>query len=400
LTPAAIGSTSIAMRAWKIATGASVLALAILGACAFDSDEPAPAAPISSRGQCASTEALFPKLFEFLADDRFRSLREVIERRLLPTAAEPNPDPSLRTVLAAIVRLVRQLGLDEAATAVHLGTQTEVETELAPLLAKMLSFIDGRIDGRDHYDVSEAAAHFVDVCDPDDLLSAIEAILRFQSPSRGMPWIVAVLDEVKLILAEPGLRPFLGEFMQNSERGRPAVVGLIRQIMAFIADEDFEISRVETLLESVVDPLVDASLEARIDSIVALLGEATARDVGILSNLQGALRCGLRSPIERDVIIGFIYDLAFSPELGLDALLAGIDVIRVEAVQSELDLLADVVHVGRTDLTLRDDLRHLISLFLTKPDVEDATPVLIDLIESGVIAELLHGVLTILEGCT
>lgn len=370
-----------------------------LGACRFDNDDPAPEIPTTGRPACGDTASLFPKLFEFLAADHFSPLRVVVERKLLPTEANPNPDPSLRTVLADLVRLVRQLGLDETTAVAHLATQGEVEAKLTPLLVVILEFLDGRLDGQDHYAVTEAAAHFVDVCDPDDLLSALEDVLRFQSPSRGEPWVVAVFGELKLLLAEPMLAPFLTSFQQSQDTGRPAIIGLVRQIMGFVADDDFTIARVETLIESAVDPLVGASLEARIDRLVALLGEATDRQLGILPSLQGALRCGLRHPAQRDELIGFLYDLAISPSLGLERVLGGLEVIELAAIQSELGLLAEVIKVARTDLTLRDDLRRLISLFLRRPEVGEATPVLIGLLNEGVITELLHGVLTILEGC-
>lgn len=378
-----------------------VLLAAILGAasCRFDDDSPAPEIPTSGRPACGDTESLFPKLFTFLAEERFVPLKRIVERRLVPSEANPNPDPSLRTVLADLVRLVRQLGLDETAAVAHLVTQGEVEAKLTPLVVAVLEFIDGRVDGQDHYAVTEAAAHFVDVCDPDDLLGAIEDVLRFQSPSRGQPWLVAVFDELEALLGEPMLRPFLNSFEQNQETGRPAIVALVRQIMSFVADDDFSIGRVQTLLDSAVDPLVDPAFEARIDRLVALLGEATDRQLGILPSLQGALRCGLRHPTQRDELIGFLYDLAASPSLGLERVLMGLEVVALQSIQSELGLLADLLHVARTDLTLRDDLRRLISLFLRRPEVAEATPVLIGLLQDGVVAELLHGVLTILEDC-
>lgn len=369
-------------------------------ACSLDTDRPAPTvASPTQQGACGTTETLFPELLAFVRDDRFAPLREVVEQRFLPTEDEPNPQPSLRTIFDAALRLVTQLGLDETAYVAHLASTEQVETELGPLVVLALEYVDGRIGDRPRYEVLDAGAHFVRVCDPNHLLTAIEMLLRLESPSAGQPWLVAVLDELAALLGEPDLERFLTSFERNAERGRPAVISLVRQVMVFVADDNFAIGRIETLLDSAVYPNVEAPLEARIRRFVELLDEATSEEAGILVPLQGSLRCGLLHPTQRDAIIAFGYDLAFDEVVGLDVLLEGAAFLSSDAVASELELLADVVRIVRTDLTLRDDLRETIAVLLSSPDAQRIVPVLIALIDEKIVTELLGGVVQLLGGC-
>ncbi|MEQ8272792.1 MAG: hypothetical protein RMA76_43860 [Deltaproteobacteria bacterium] len=368
--------------------------------CNLDTDRAAPPVDAPTQvGACGTTESVFPKLLAFVREDRFAPLREVLEARFLPSDANPQPDPSFRTIVDALLRLVKQLGLSDTAYVAHLAASEQVESQLGPLVVLALEFVDGRLDGQARYEALDAGAHFVRVCNPDHLLTAIEMLLRFESPSTGGPWIVALLDEVQLLLGDPMLDEFLTQFERNAEAGRPAIVNLIGQIMQFVADEDFAISRVETLLDSAVYPNVDASLETRIRRFVALLDEVTQPEANILVPLQGAMRCGNQHQAQRNAIIGFLYDLVFAERVGLETILEGADFLSSEAVVGELELLADVVFIVRTDLTLRDDLRELLVILLSTPDAEAIVPVLVELFEDEVVTELLEGVVTLLDGC-
>lgn len=377
-----------------------LLALAALPSCNLDTDDPAPYVdPPTTQGACGTTETLIPQFLQFVTDDRFAPLREVLDRRFVPSEYNPNPDPSLRTILDAIVRLITQLGLSDTAYVAHLAASAEVEEELGPLVVHMLGYVDGRLDGTPHYDATDSAAHFIRVCEPDHLLSAIEGLLRFRSPSADKAWIVAVIEEIGPLLDEPELTPFIEGFEQSGETGRPAIISLLRQIMAFVADDDFAISRVETLLMSAVYPNVGPSLETRIERLVELLGEATAPEAGILVPLQGAMRCGMQHGEHRDELIGFVYDLTVSEEVGLKGLIDGIGFVASDVVAQELDLLADVIAIVRTDLTLRDEIRELLATLISSPDAELVVPVLIDLFEEKIVTELLAAVVQLLDGC-
>jgi hypothetical protein len=382
---------------------ATALACVVLTAsCNLDTDTAAPhVAPPTAAGACGTTETLLPKLLAFVREDRFAPLRRIIEMRLLPSAENPTPDPSLRTLLGGIVSLISQLGLDRTALVLDLVAKGEVEEKLAPFLVTLLEFIDGRYDGVDHYEVADAGALFLRRCDPDFLLLAVEELLRFESPSHpGEPWMVALLGEIGELLKDPGLEPFLEGFERESQRGKPAVTSLLVQIMIFLSDQNFAIERVETLLESAVYPVVSADLRARIERMVYLLDEATRPQAGILEPLQGAVRCGLMHAEARDQLIGFGYDLIASREVGLDAVLMTTqDVVSIASAKNQLGLLADLVKIIREDLRIRDDLRELIAVLLSRPDVELSIPVLIDLLDSGVLSELLEAFVKLLGGC-
>jgi hypothetical protein len=375
--------------------------LVLLAGCNLDTSRDAPyAAPPGEPGPCGTTEAALPKLLAFVEGGKLEPLREVLVRRLVPNEASPAPDPSLRIVLNALVRLIAQLGLEKTQDIAAVAARSDLEREVAPLIVLLLEFVDGRLDGLDHYAAVEAAGTFVRVCDPDHLLSAVELLLRLQSPSRGRPWIVAVLEALAPIVESPELAPFLEGFERNAERGRPAILSLLVQIMSFVAGDAFAVSRVETLLESAVYPIVGPELEAQVEELVFLLGEATAPEAGVLEPLQEAMRCGMQHGMERDELLGLAYDLIATEEIGLSTIVTATSgVLDGEGLLVELSLFADTVRVVRSDLGIRDDLRDLLVLLLEEPEAARVVPVLIDLFEAGVVAELLEVLVLVLDGC-
>lgn len=381
--------------------GTALTALLVLFGCNLDTDQEAPyMAPPDEPGTCGTTATLFPRLLSFAEEERLAPLKEVLLDRLAPGPDNPQPDPSLRVVLNALVRLVSQLGLDKTHDIATIAARAELEEELSPLVVLLLEFMDGRIDGRDHYDAAEASAYFVRVCNPDHLLTSIELLLRFQSPSYGKPWLVAVLEALRPIVVNPTLQVFLEEFEREAEQGRPAIVSLLVQIMSFVADDGFAISRVETLMESAVYPIVDQELEDQIEVLVLLLDEATQPDAGLFRPLQQAMRCGMQHREERDALLGTAYDLLTSGAIELSEIVdAGSGILQSDALIPELSLLADTVRVVRTDTTIRDDLRELLLVLLSRPDVQKVVPVFIDLLEEKVVAELLDGLVVLLSGC-
>ena len=293
--------------------------MVLLSCCSLDTDEPAPylSAP-TSFGQCPSTESLLPKLLGFIRSERMKPLETVIEKHLLPSEEQPQPDLPLRTVIGAAVSLVTSFGLEETAdTAKVLATSSSLERLEEPIIAA-LKFTTGERDVRSHYEAADAGAHFVRECDADHLLGALQALAEYKSPQSGERlWLSVVVDALHDLVTDDFFAPFLETFERDSERGRPAIVALVAQIMGYLAAEDFQISRIETLLESVVYPIVNETLRNKIDRMVELLDEATQPEVAILAPLQRAMRCGMSSPPERDEFIGYIYDLVMSEELGI-----------------------------------------------------------------------------------
>ncbi len=379
--------------------GLSLMA-ACLCSCGLDTQDEAPYLdPPTELGMCGSTADLFPRLQSFIGRGDYEPLRLLVQDRLQPTPENPAPDPSWRSVVKALLALIEQLGLEQAALVATIVGDGEVEDQLGPLLLVVLQFLDGQLDGVDHYDAADAAAFFVDRCDASYLLASVEGVLRLDSPSTNKPWLVALLDGLAPLLNNPTLRPFLTSFEEGGEEGRPAIVNVLRQIMAFLADEDFEISRVHTLLQSVVYPLADQSLERDIEALMVLFEEVTDPELDVYLPLQQAMRCGMRFGEPRDELLGVVYDLLVSPEVGLDKVLEGVEVVRLDVIVSQLELLADVVEVLRDDKEVQDELRAVLILFLSRPAVQDVVPVLIGLIEQEVVGELLEAVVVLLQGC-
>ena len=381
------------------------LAAAMSVGCGLDTDRAAPpVAPAPTEGPCRGTADLIPNLLEFVSDGRLAPVKSVIEQRFLPSPSQPNPEPSLRSVAAAALRLVSALGLEQTAFLVQIAASDDIEEGLGPVVSRFLAFIDGRVDRRDHYDASDASAWFVARCDPDFLLTGIERLLRLESPSSSGPWLVAVVEAFDDLAADPTIAPFLSSFDGMGGQGRPAVISLLVQIMTLTADPNFDIARIETLLDSAVYPLVDPPLEARIRKMMVLLSEATDPAAAVLIPLQGSLRCGLQHPDQRDVLLGTIYDLLLARSLGTGPDEPGglgdiLDVLRRPVVADQLNLLADAVAVVRDDLDGRDDLRDAAVVLLSTPDVRALVPVSIELIDEGVAAELVAALADLLITC-
>jgi hypothetical protein len=389
-------------RGQKIAASL-VAAFLFSAACSFDTNDRAPyVGPPVAQGECGTTETLFPKLLAFVRNDEFAPLRDVLEMRLLPTPDNPTPDVSLRTVIGDLVRLVSELGLDRTQLVVDFVQKQSFESQVSPLLSTVLKFMDGRLDGMSHYEAGDAAAVFLRRCDPDHLLLAVEGVLRLKSPSHNdVPWLFALLQDAEPLISDPKLLPFLDTFQAQAKSGRPAIIAILVQIMVAVANVDFSIDHVETILESAVyGTNLGTSLRPEIDPLVRLLGEATSKDAGILQPLQQAVECGLEHPTERDELLGLVYDLVATSEVGLDTVIKAVNaVLEPTLAADELNLFADVLKVIRTDLTIRDDLRETIAILLSSPDTKLTVPVLIELIDQGVLSELFEALAKLLSGC-
>jgi len=384
-----------------------VLVLAGVGSftgCSFDSDEPAP--PIYTMGTapagCGTTETVFPELLKFIKEGRFESLKQFVQRHLVATEENPQPDVSTRTLISVGIKIIKSLGLDKTISLTQLAANSEAIEEQKPLIMAALNFTNGKVDGQTHYEIGDAAAHFIRVCDPDNLLLAVELLTTFESPSQpGRLWLDVMIKETVALIENPTFDPFITSFQNDTESGRPAIISLIAQLMGFVRQPDFEISRVETLLESAVYPLVMNDLRADIEGLVALLAEVAAPEAGILVGLQGALDCGMRHPPQRDVIIGFLYDVIVSEEIGLRAALISVSkLVSIEDSDFLLGIIADLIHSIREDKTTRDELLEFLALALQQPDIGLILPTISELIESGVISEFMNALQTILGECT
>jgi hypothetical protein len=332
--------------------------------------------------------------------DRFEPLRAFIEARLVPGPEGPTAGPSLRSAVRALLDLVSQLGVMRTRQVLEAVRDPEVEGALAPLALAILRIVEGQVDGVERYEVTDAASRFVRTCDPDNLLGALEALLRLESRVEpGRPWIAVVFGRLEAILADPTAVPFLESFEREAARGRPAVVGLMARVMSFLALEVDPVPRVETLLESAVYPLVSAALEAKIRALLEVLGEATTPRAGVYGPLRGAMQCGNRQPGARDVLLGFLFDLAVTAELGVRGVLEGAAAFSSSS-ELELALLADLLAAVRADVGARDELRSLLALVLEAEPAASVLPVLLELVEAGVLAELVDAAVQLLEGCS
>jgi hypothetical protein len=379
------------------------LVMASLPACSFDSDEAAP--PLKTMGtaplNCGTTATVFPKLLTFIEEGRFAAIKEFVQRHLVAGAENPQPDVSVGTLISVAIKIVKSVGLDKTISLTELAANSEAIAEQKPLIMAALNFVNGKTDGKTHYEIGDAAAHFVRVCDPDHLLLAVERLAQFKSPSKpGRLWLDVMIKEVVALLENPSIDPFLQSFESDSQSGRPAIVSLIAQIMGFLRQPDFHISRVETLLDSVVYPIVSNELRSDIERMVSLLGEATDAEVGILPALQGALNCGMRYPPQRDVIIGFLFDVLVSDEIGLrPTLVAASKLVSADDSTFLLGIVAELIQSIRADKRTRDDLLEFVALALQQPDIGLILPTVSELIESGVVGELLDAIQTILGEC-
>jgi hypothetical protein len=371
--------------------------------CSFDPDFDAPyVGPPVAQGECGTTETLLPKLLAFVRAQKLVPLERVLETRLAPTPDNPHPDPSLRVLVGDLVRLVRGLGLDRTELVVEFVRKGDFESQVGPLVSTILKFMDGRLDHETHFEAGDATALFLRRCDPDHLLTAVEGMLRLKSPSHGnIPWLVALMQDAAPLISDPQLLPFLDTFQRESERGRPAILSLLVQILVQLGDESFSIDRIETLLESAIYPTrLGDELRPKIEPLVRLLDEATRPEAGVFEPLHQAVQCGLAHPPERDEVLGFLYDLVASEDVELVTVIDAVSsVLEPDLAEAELDLFADVVKVVRTDLTIRDDLRETVAILLSTPNTAESVPVFIDLIDEGVLSELFEALAKLLSGC-
>lgn len=372
---------------------------ALIGCSPAESLDAPFAPPARQAGPCGTTEDLLPKLLAFVEGDRFGPLRDVIEADLVD--ADPRTAPvTLRAATRALLDIIGQIGVTRARDLVTLARDDAIEGKLTFVVTSLLRVVDGRVDGKARYEVAGAAGRFIRTCDAGHLLGALEGLLRLRASDRPeRPWVVALLAELEGLLADPTVGPLLASFStEGAADGRPAVVALLGQVMIFLADEPVPVPRVRTLFQSAVYPLVDPPLEARLERLLDLLAQATAPEAGILDGLRAAMWCGNRQREPRDVLLGFAYDLAADEALGLQGILRAFSVLR-DTTDLELELLADLLRTVRLDLDARDELLGLLVVLLEPEAARRAIPVLLDLTEEGIVAEILDAIGTLFEGC-
>jgi hypothetical protein len=355
-----------------------------LASCSFDAETPAPylAAPTAA-GICGSTETLLPKLFDFVRAQELDPLRDVIEARLLPTAERPAPVPSLRGLLDALVRLATGLGLERTLDAATIASRNQTLQQLKPLLLLLLRYVHGDVDGRPHFEAAGAGSTLFRTCDADNLLTAIEAVLRL--PSQEDPkvrWLAALSKDLAALIEEPSLTPFLETFQKDAETGRPAILSLLNQIALFLTDERFDIARVKTLLESAVYPAVSNGLRAKIEVLVGRLEEVTRPEVDVLRPLQRAIRCLNAQPEART------------------ALLATLDgLVTPERSTEVLDFVADLVKVLRQDRVAQQEILGFLAILFEVDNAKAIAPALLHAVERDLLGEISDGIVRILGGC-
>ncbi|MFO0724557.1 MAG: hypothetical protein U1E65_12290 [Myxococcota bacterium] len=383
----------------RLASAALIVAVA---ACSFDSETPAPylASP-DTVGVCGSTETLFPKLLGFVRDNKLAPLKSIIESRLIPSATTPTPDPSLRALIEAVVRLATGLGLERAVTAVEIADRNETLHQLKPLLLVILRYVTGDLDTHPHYEAAQAGSVLFRTCDADNLLTAIESVLRL--PSKDDPhtrWIAALSKDLAAIIEDPTLTPFLTSFQKEGQMGRPAILALLAQLTTYFDDPTFDIQRIRTLLESAVYPAISNELRAKIEKIVDRLAEGTRPEAQILAPLQRAIHCLNTQAPERAALFGLVYDLVASPDVQLSSLLMTLDgLVSPDRASELLDFLADLIHVLREDRVAQKEILGFLSVLFEDKNAALVAPVLLEMVEDDLLGELSDGVVKILNGC-
>lgn len=369
--------------------------------CGLDLDRAAPEAePARVVGACGTTETLFEGLFALAREGGLEGLREVLVAHSDEAAGSLRPEASLREVLGATIRVVTRLGIRATReAAISLGEGPVAET-LSSLALEALRLAAGRLDGRDRYPAMQAAAFYLRRCDAEPILTLAERGLRLSRTEVPERWMAAFFRDSTQLLSDPEFERFLAEFEASGERGRAAVVGLLNQVVGFLADERFDVARVRALLEGSVYPLVEPSFAAKIDRLLLRVEEALELDATLQLAAQRVARCALVDEPSRREVLGFLYDLSASDAIELRALLQEAStLVANEAQAAFLDHLAGLAAAIRDEREARADIFLLAARFLEPPEVEKTLPLFIELFERSLVSELFAGVATLLGGC-
>lgn len=385
------------MRRRALAVGSALA----LGGCSLDTEQAAPEAePPRVVGACGTTETLFRGLFELSREGGLDDLRALLEAHSAEGPDHRQPEASLRQVLGASIRVVTRLGIRATReAAISLGEGPVAET-LSSLVLEVLRLAAGRIDGQTRYPATQAAAFFLRRCDAEPLLTLAERGLRLTRAEVPERWVLAFLRDSAALIADPEFDRFLAEFEASGARGRAAVVGVLNQIVGFLADEDFDVARVRALLEGSVYPLVQPGLASRIDQLLARVEEALTLDDALQLAAQRVARCALVDEPARREVLGFLYDLSATDALELRRLFEEVSAVAADEAQAAfLDHVAGLAVAIRDEREARRDIFLLAARFLEAPEVEKALPLFIELFERSLVSELFAGVATLLGGC-
>jgi hypothetical protein len=134
---------------------AAALAVSV-ASCRVDDDRPAPFVPApEAPSACGTTAALIPRLTAFVADGGTAPLAAIVEARFRTDTPRPG-QPTVRTLLDALLVLLRALGVERTQAVVGLGATSRALDELTPLVVLLAEVVEGAKDGRPRW--SEVAA--------------------------------------------------------------------------------------------------------------------------------------------------------------------------------------------------------------------------------------------------
>lgn len=375
------------MREW----GGLLCLLGGLG-CDVGFERPAPSSPPArGPGRCEQTASLAPRLLQALDDDDLAPWREVVHSRF----EGPEARPALRELIGAFLDVARRLGLEPARDLASSLLRPELGARLEPGAVALFETLDGRLDGMRRYEVLGAAGSFIRTCEPEPLLGALQVALRLERAD-GQRWARDVLVGLRQLLELDEVATLSASFRLDGEVGRPAVVELLTRVMLVLGRDPDPMPALRTLIDSAVRPLLSAEAEAVVDRLIRLGEEASASSAW--TTLGAAFRCGNRRPEARDQLLGFVVDLAVVPELGAEGWLKSAEALETLS-DVELDGWAGVLEVFAESPGPRDTLLEGLAVLL-EPDVAPRwAPVLLGLMEDGVLREVTEGLVALLDGC-
>jgi hypothetical protein len=364
--------------------------------------------------RCPTIEEIAPTFLRLLREDRFAGLREVLEQDLgVPLdPAQPAGATRLSALLGVFLEVVRAVDVPGFGAVLRDALRSTSAGPLLPQTLGVLRYIDGRVgcpSGTrcDHYDLldvlrrllfsgtcTEAPARF-------DARTELDLLYRLVRHPR----IPEILDLLPRLVRSASFQQVLDGFRFEGCDTPPCeqengFAALLDVVLTNLLVSPLPWGEIRNLLRQV--RLDTPEVLALISLSEELLTERPAEpDADVLSPLRAAIRC-LRQVDPGRALLRNAYRLLALDEVSLDGLFAGVDhLLDADPRRLTLQVLAQALDYFRArSLGAFRTLQIVGDVLLAPTSMRKVIPVLIALVEEGVVPELVDLLVALTGDCT
>lgn len=357
--------------------------------------------------RCSSLQQLAPNFYRLLQEGAFEGLREVLE-------AEAGPPPGatrLNLLLGVILEVIRAVEVPGFRQVLLDALRSTSAGPLLPQTRGLLIYIDGQVGCPagapcDHYDLPDVLRRllFTTACDADPIGFDARTKLDFLARFLKHPRLPELLDLFPRLLANPIFRGVLDNFRYEGCGAGPC------------EREDGFAALLDIVLDNVLvpgipwDEILNLLRQVRLDTEEVRTLVAYAREMltesppspeaDLVGPLRSAIRC-LRQVDPARALGRNLYRILTIEEVRLEDFASGIArILDADPQRLTLQILSQALDYFRSQaLGSFRTLQRVAEVLLAPANLRKIVPVLIAVIDAGVVPELLDILVALTGDC-